>query len=107
MKRARKLPEYAVSGAAGSDLRGIVRYTTLHWSAEQAARYAAGLRECFRMLALSPGMGRACDSVSLGLRRFEHGKHVVFYRIVAGGILIVRVLHQRMLPAPSRFDALG
>jgi toxin ParE1/3/4 len=52
-------------------------------------------------------MGRACDSVSLGLRRFEHGKHVVFYRIVAGGILIVRVLHQRMLPAPSRFDALG
>ncbi len=101
------MPNYVVSDAAGSDVREIVRYTTFQWSAEQAARYAAGLRECFRMLARSPGMGRACDSVSMGLRRFEHGKHVVFYRIATGGIRIVRVLHQRMLAASSQFDALG
>jgi len=50
-------------------------------------------------------MGRGCDSVSLGLRRFEHGKHVVFYRIVAGGILIVRVLHQRMMPVKPLFES--
>lgn len=99
------MPKFAVSDAAGSDIRGIIRYTTLQWSGEQAARYAAGLRECFRLLAQTPGMERACDSVSAGLRRFEHGKHVVFYRIVAGGILIIRVLHQRMLPATSRFEA--
>jgi len=43
--------------------------------------------------------------VSLGLRRFEHGKHVVFYRIVAGGILIVRVLHQRMMPVKPLFES--
>jgi toxin ParE1/3/4 len=98
------LPKYAVSDAAGSDVRGIIQYTTLQWSAEQAARYAAGLHECFRMLAQTPGMGRGCDSVSIGLRRFEHGKHVVFYRIAAGGILIVRVLHQRMLPTTSRLE---
>jgi plasmid stabilization system protein ParE len=28
----------------------------------------------------------------------EHGKHVVFYRQERGGILISRILHQRMLP---------
>jgi toxin ParE1/3/4 len=57
------------------------------------------------MLAQSPGMGRGCDSVSTGLRRFEHGKHVVFYRTVTAGIVIVRVLHQRMLPVKSRFES--
>ena len=98
------MPNYFVSSAAGSDFRGIIRYTRLQWSAEQAARYAAGIHECFRALAQSPGMGRGCDSVSIGLRRFERGKHIVFYRIVTGGILIVHVLHQRMLPIKSRFE---
>lgn len=99
------MPKYFVSDAAGSDVRGIIRYTTLKWSAEQAARYSAGLQKCFRMLAQTPGMGRACDPISVGLRRFEHGKHVVFYRMVASGILITRVLHQQMLPSKSRFES--
>jgi plasmid stabilization system protein ParE len=28
----------------------------------------------------------------------EHGMHVVFYRQERGGILVSRILHQRMLP---------
>jgi len=28
----------------------------------------------------------------------EHGRHVVFYREAAGGILISRILHRSMLP---------
>jgi toxin ParE1/3/4 len=99
------LPRYFLSDAAGSDVRGIIQYTNTRWSAEQALRYGAGLRKCLRILARNPGIGRACDSVSPGLRRFEHEKHVVFYRIVTGGIRISRVLHQRMLPAKSRFDS--
>jgi len=35
----------------------------------------------------------------------EHGKHVVFYRPQeSGGILVVRVLHQRMLPDKQAID---
>ena len=98
------MPKYFVSSAAGSDVRGIIWYTRLEWSAEQAVRYAAGIQECFRALAQSPGMGRGCDSVSIGLRRIEHGKHVVFYRVVTGGILIVRVLHQQMIPGKRHFE---
>jgi toxin ParE1/3/4 len=98
------LPKYLVSAAAVSDVRGIVRYTTTNWSAEQAARYASALRSCFRMLADHPGMGRSCDSTSAGLRRFEHGKHVVFFRTMSDGISIIRVLHQRMVPARARFE---
>ena len=98
------MPKYFLSDAAGSDVRGIIKYTHTRWSAEQALRYGAGLRNCFRILAKNPGIGRACDSFSPGLRRFEHEKHVVFYRIVTGGIRISRMLHQRMLPARSRFE---
>jgi len=43
-------------------------------------------------------LGRLCDDVRPGLRRHEHGRHVVFYRQGRGGILISRILHQRMLP---------
>ena len=98
------MPKYFVSSVAGFDIRGVIGYTKLQWSAEQAARYAAGIHECFRTLAQSPGMGQGCDSVSDGLRRFERGKHVVFYRIVTGGILVVRILHQQMIPVNSRFE---
>lgn len=44
-------------------------------------------------------MGRPCDEVRRGLRRMEHGKHVVFYRREPTGILISRILRQSMLPS--------
>ncbi len=34
----------------------------------------------------------------------EQGSHVVFYREEAGGILISRILHQRMLPENTAMD---
>jgi plasmid stabilization system protein ParE len=34
----------------------------------------------------------------------EHGKHVVFYREEDGGILVCRILHQRMLPQIQAID---
>jgi plasmid stabilization system protein ParE len=34
----------------------------------------------------------------------EHARHVVFYRIESGGILISRILHQRMLPERQSID---
>ena len=49
------------------------------------------------MLADNPGLGRACDYVRPGLRRMECARHVVFYRESGGGILVSRILHQRML----------
>jgi len=34
----------------------------------------------------------------------ESGKHVIFYRRESAGILVVRVLHQRMLPERQAMD---
>ena len=57
------------------------------------------------MLADNPALGRFCDDVRPGLRRLEHGKHVVvFYRQERGGVLVSRILHQRMLPDRHAID---
>jgi toxin ParE1/3/4 len=56
------------------------------------------------MLADNPALGRSCDDIRPGLRRMESGQHVVFYREEAGGILISRILHQRMLPERHAMD---
>jgi toxin ParE1/3/4 len=52
---------------------------------------------------MSPFIGRSCDSIRPGLRRFEIGKHVVFYLAQSDELLIVRVLHQQMIPVKTHF----
>ena len=49
----------------------------------------------------------ACDHIRPGLCRIEVGKHVIFYRRAADGALILRILHQRMLPERHSFDKEG
>ena len=80
------------------DLLNIGAYTLQKWGNAQAARYIGELEACCQTLADNPALGRLCDDVRPGLRRHEHGRHVVFYRQGRGGILISRILHQRMLP---------
>jgi len=98
------LPPYRLARLTELDLRSIIRYTMKTWGTDQARRYSRGLLDCFELLAKNPSLGRRCDAIRHGLQRFEFGKHVVFYLSQPDGILIVRVLHQRMLPAKSRFE---
>ena len=96
---------YSVASLADSDQRLIAHYTLQVWGTVQAKRCVQGLRECFQLLATNPLLGRPCDFLVRGLRRFEHGKHVVFYVLAADGVLVARVLHQQMVPEKEQFDA--
>ena len=69
-----------------------------------AVRYIGELEVCCQTLADNPALGRLCEDVRPGLRRLEHGKHVVFYRQERGGVLVSRLLHQRMLPDRHAID---
>jgi toxin ParE1/3/4 len=89
---------FRFSRRAEADLLGIGDYTLRTWGKAQAISYLRDLEACCQALAHNPALGRPCDDVRPGLRRMERGKHVVFYRREAGGILISRILHQRMLP---------
>ena len=89
---------------AEEDLYGIGVYTIHKWGAAQAERYVGLMEECFQALAKNPGLGRPCDNIRPEMRRMEQGRHVVFYREEAGGILIARILHQSMLPENMAMD---
>jgi toxin ParE1/3/4 len=93
-----------VSREAEADTDQIAAYTTETWGPLQTDRYLDQLEDSFQLLAQNPSIGRPCHAIDPELRRFEAGKHVVFYRLQPGGIRVVRVLHQQMVPAKGRFE---
>ena len=70
----------------------------------QTERYIRQLEDCCQRLSDNLALGRQCDEIRPGLRRMKQGKHVVFYREEPGGILICRIMHQRMLPEKQVID---
>ena len=92
------MPQLSISVEAEDDIDRIIAYTATKWGWRQGNRYLAKLEDGFDLLAGNPSIGRSCDSIRAGLRRFEIGRHVVFHLPGPGGVLVVRVLHQQMLP---------
>ncbi len=78
------------------DLEAIAEYTIEQFGIEQARDYRDQLKGCFEQLADNPGLGRAAEQLSAGLRRFEYRSHIIFYQAIDSDILVVRVLHYRM-----------
>ena len=89
---------------AESDLLSIGEFTLRTWGKGQTIRYLNELEVCCQRLAGNPSLGRNGDYIRAGLRRLEHGSHVVFYRQQRHGVLISRILHQRMLPRKHPID---
>ena len=85
----------------------IGAYTLRTWGEDQTLRYMGDLEACCQRLADNPASGRPCDHVRPGLRRVEHSRHVVFFRREPGGILVSRILHERMLPEKHAIDDEG
>ncbi|MGA2712858.1 MAG: type II toxin-antitoxin system RelE/ParE family toxin [Bryobacteraceae bacterium] len=98
------MAKFRLSRLADSDLMDIGAYTMRTWGEDQTLRYIDDLETCCRRLADDPASGRPCDHVRPGLRRMEQGKHVVFFRREPGGILVSRILHERMLPERRAID---
>ena len=83
---------------AKTDLVEIGQHTMDRWGAAQARRYLTQLKDCCGALAERPYLGRSCEDIRAGARRFEQGRHVIFYKQHPNGIRVLRILHQRMLP---------
>ncbi len=90
---------FRLTRRAEEDLLAIGDYSQRTWGDEQCARYLDQLEHCCQRLANNPKLGRACDEVRQGYRRIAQGKHVVFFRKHdEETIIVVRILHERMLP---------
>jgi toxin ParE1/3/4 len=85
------------SQRADRDLRDIYLYGVENFGLAQAERYRLELDACFAMLSEFPRMGRLSDTIRAGLRRHEHGSHVVIYKEHPDHVLIVAVVHGRSL----------
>ena len=90
------MAEYRLTPAAEGDLEAIWTYTLRQWSAEQADRYIDTLTDAFVELAQSPKSAPACDQIRPGYRRRNIGRHVIYFRTTTYGIVVVRILHDRM-----------
>ena len=89
---------FRLTRRAEADLFDIADYSRRTWGEAQCARYLDQLESCCQRLAEHPILGRSCKRVRPGLRRCEQGKHVVFYRRDGDDIIVLRILHERMLP---------
>ena len=73
-------------------------YTRREWGAAQRRKYLGHIRDAFRALRDTPGMGAPRDDIGAGLRAHPVQRHVIFYRETKTEVLIVRVLHASMDP---------
>lgn len=82
--------------AAAADMRRIARDTRARWEPEQAAAYAANLRDDIKSLSEYPLRFPEFEGARESLRRMNSGRHSVFYLVTEDLIGIVRVLHTAM-----------
>jgi toxin ParE1/3/4 len=94
-----------VSNQADADLDQIADFTTRTWGWRQTDQYLAKLEDGFALLAQAPSIGRSCEFILPGLKRFEVGKHVIFYSVEHETLWILRVLHQQMIPLKTHLGS--
>ena len=88
---------YRISEKAVHDLEEIWIHTESEWSEKQADRYYFLVMEAIEKAATHPSRGLKMNHLQEGYRKISVGKHLVFYRIAADGVVeIVRILHQGM-----------
>ena len=93
---------YRLKKAADADLEDICHYTANRWSVPQAKKYLKQLERSFIALGKNKKHGKPRGEISEGLLSYHEPKlkHIIFYRKERNGILVIRVLHERMdIPA--------
>jgi len=93
-----------ISDPAKTDLVQIGDYTRREWGTAQKRKYLGRIRDIFKALMQTPGLGAPRDDINPGLRAHPVGKHIIFYRKAKAELEIVRVLHENMDVSPLRAD---
>ena len=101
--KAYRSDPYRLSHEARRDLDDIWNYSRDHWGARRAASYLRDLRTAIDLIAERPDTGQALDEPDDAFRKRPVGSHTIFYRLEAGSVEIVRILHQNM-DASSRLQ---
>ena len=91
------MKSFELSREAKEDLRKIARFTEKRWGRDQRFLYIKQFDDVFHSLAETPSIGKKCEYIEIGYRKFPQGSHIIFYRNGANfSIEVVRILHKRM-----------
>ena len=77
-------------------MEAINRYTIKTWGRERAIAYIDDLELTAKKLAATPKMGKSRDDLEQRLRAFPYQSHIIYFMEGKKGIVILRVLHERM-----------
>ena len=86
--------QFRVSRAARQDLLRIGRFTERTWGKAKRNHYLGQLDQAFALIGENDSIGKACDEISPGYRKFPEGCHVIYYR-VSDMVEILGILHER------------
>ncbi|CAH7045703.1 Toxin [Vibrio chagasii] len=88
---------FQLTHKAKSDLRDIALFTDRRWGRRQRNIYIRQFDATFRRLAENLELGKACDEIRSGYRKFPQASHVIFYQKTNNQpTLIIRILHKSM-----------
>jgi toxin ParE1/3/4 len=90
---------FRLSGHAERDVLDIYLHTLKHFGPAQADRHTSDLFARLEAIAAQPTLGRDFGDIHPGARRANQQSHAIYFRPDADGILILRILHQKMDPA--------
>jgi toxin ParE1/3/4 len=91
------MKSFALTHKALADLRAIAMYTEQRWGKKQRDLYIRQLDDAFKSLGNAPLVGKPCDYIKEGYRKYPQGRHIIFYRRGSTNtIQIVRILHKSM-----------
>ncbi|MBD6614749.1 type II toxin-antitoxin system RelE/ParE family toxin [Komarekiella sp. 'clone 1'] len=77
--------------SARLDLKEISSYIN-RFNPDAARKLKERIKQQCKLLADFPNMGQSCDNFASGLRSFPVEDYLIFYRLIDGGVAIVRVV---------------
>ena len=86
------MARYLITRRAQEDIDEILKYIAAE-NVNAALALSDRLTELFELLAENRKIGRERPELKEELRSFPEGNYVIFYRMWAGDLAIVRVLH--------------
>ncbi len=70
---------FELTRKAKGDLYAIALYSEQQWGKAQRNLYIKQLDDAFHVIAENPALGKNCDALLPGYRKFPQGSHVIYY----------------------------
>lgn len=84
---------YTLSNEAAQDLENIFDFGVYRFGTSQSVKYFNRLMRGLDQIDGSPLIGKSRPELDLKIRVYVVQSHSIFYEILDGSILIVRILH--------------